>query len=629
MSMIRVQVLGATPIRVETQGVGAQGLSAYQVAAAQGFVGSEDEWLASLAADATALAEGYAADAAASATAASGSATGAAGSASASAASAATAATAATSAASAASAASGSADTAATSASAAAASATSAAGSATTATTKASEAATSAAGAAGSATSAATQATAAGSSATDAAGSATLAQQWATQTSGEVVSGQGYGARKYAIDAAASASTAAGSATDAGTSATSAAGSATSAATSASSAGTSATQAATSAGSAASSATSAATSQSAAASSATSAAGSATSAGTSAADASTSASSASTSASNAATSASEAAASATNAAASAASAAANTLSAVLTGLTQAGSRTNLSATDTILAAFGKVAKWFADLAAVAFSGAYSDLSGRPTLGTASALNVGTSANNVVQLDGSARLPAVSGALLTNLPASQDTRIPTSGNTVGRIARFTNANGTVAGTTGIYEDASGNVGIGTASPQRTLDVRGTLRQYVDSSTYYDIVQRGPGFLSFFGNGSDYALNLKTSWPQAVSIGSDNDYGSKFNVAGNVSIGSTYDATAAPTNGLIVEGNVGIGTTSPVTSLDVNGPGRFKTYTVATLPAASLGDGMTAFVSDAASALAANLGGTVSGGGSNFSPVYSRSSNWLQG
>lgn len=37
-----------------------------------------------------------------------------------------------------------------------------------------------------------------------------------------------------------------------------------------------------------------------------------------------------------------------------------------------------------------------------------------SLGTASALNVGTSASNVVQLDGSAKLPAVDGSLLTNV-----------------------------------------------------------------------------------------------------------------------------------------------------------------------------------------------------------------------
>lgn len=47
--------------------------------------------------------------------------------------------------------------------------------------------------------------------------------------------------------------------------------------------------------------------------------------------------------------------------------------------------------------------------------AYSVLSGLPTLGTAAALNVGTAASNVVQLNGSAQLPAVDGSLLTNLP----------------------------------------------------------------------------------------------------------------------------------------------------------------------------------------------------------------------
>jgi hypothetical protein len=56
------------------------------------------------------------------------------------------------------------------------------------------------------------------------------------------------------------------------------------------------------------------------------------------------------------------------------------------------------------------------LATVATSGAYGDLSGRPTLGTASAANTGTGAGNVVVLDGSARLPAVDGSLLTNLPS---------------------------------------------------------------------------------------------------------------------------------------------------------------------------------------------------------------------
>jgi len=57
------------------------------------------------------------------------------------------------------------------------------------------------------------------------------------------------------------------------------------------------------------------------------------------------------------------------------------------------------------------------LATVATTGAYSDLTGTPTLGTAAALDVGTSANNVVQLNGSAQLPAVDGSLLTGITAT--------------------------------------------------------------------------------------------------------------------------------------------------------------------------------------------------------------------
>lgn len=52
--------------------------------------------------------------------------------------------------------------------------------------------------------------------------------------------------------------------------------------------------------------------------------------------------------------------------------------------------------------------------------AYSALSGKPVLGTAAALNVGTSANNIVQLSGLGSMPAVSGSALTGLNASNFT-----------------------------------------------------------------------------------------------------------------------------------------------------------------------------------------------------------------
>jgi hypothetical protein len=62
----------------------------------------------------------------------------------------------------------------------------------------------------------------------------------------------------------------------------------------------------------------------------------------------------------------------------------------------------------------------AGLAAVATSGSYSDLSNTPTLGTAAALDVGTSANNVVQLDGTGALPAVDGSALTGVTVDLST-----------------------------------------------------------------------------------------------------------------------------------------------------------------------------------------------------------------
>ena len=130
------------------------------------------------------------------------------------------------------------------------------------------------------------------------------------------------------------------------------------------------------------------------------------------------------------------------------------------------------------------------LATVATTGAYSDLSGTPTLGTAAALDVGTAASNVVQLDGSARLPAVDGSQLTNLPSASDASETVKG--IIEIATNTEAgagsatdkalvpsnvsslsigSGQVSGlatvaTSGAYSDLSGTPTLGTAA---ALDV----------------------------------------------------------------------------------------------------------------------------------------------------------------
>jgi hypothetical protein len=113
------------------------------------------------------------------------------------------------------------------------------------------------------------------------------------------------------------------------------------------------------------------------------------------------------------------------------------------------------------------------LATVATSGAYSDLSGLPTLGTAAALDVGTTALNVVQLDASAKLPAVDGSQLTNLPSAPVTSVAGRTGAVTLSASDISGLATVA-TSGAYSDLSGLPTLGTAA---ALDVGTTALNVV--------------------------------------------------------------------------------------------------------------------------------------------------------
>lgn len=78
------------------------------------------------------------------------------------------------------------------------------------------------------------------------------------------------------------------------------------------------------------------------------------------------------------------------------------------------------------------------------------------LGTAATLNVGTSANNVVQLDGTAKLPAVDGSQLTNLPSA-----PSSGRLLRAPQTLTSGTSytTPAGCNSIYVELQGAGGGG--------------------------------------------------------------------------------------------------------------------------------------------------------------------------
>lgn len=81
----------------------------------------------------------------------------------------------------------------------------------------------------------------------------------------------------------------------------------------------------------------------------------------------------------------------------------------VTVFTEASTRSNIASGDSITTLWGKIKKFFTDLKAVAFSGAYSDLTGKPTLGDAASKAV---ANNLTTASaGSAVLDAYQGKVL--------------------------------------------------------------------------------------------------------------------------------------------------------------------------------------------------------------------------
>ena len=160
---------------------------------------------------------------------------------------------------------------------------------------------------------------------------------------------------------------------------------------------------------------------------------------------------------------------------------------------------------------------------------------------------------------------------------------------------------------IIIDASGNVGIGTTSPNQNLDIYEStsgapvegailgISGTADSSDYVGIRMgylptshlKGGIFFERTGDNAVGSLHFATNNEQnsddadladvRMTILSSGNVGigttgpqNKLDVEGTVAIGASYSGTeTAPTNGMIVQGNVGIGTASPQETLDVSG------------------------------------------------------------
>jgi hypothetical protein len=119
-------------------------------------------------------------------------------------------------------------------------------------------------------------------------------------------------------------------------------------------------------------------------------------------------------------------------------------------------------------------------------------------------------------------------------------------------------------------------------------------------------------------------------QGSRAGTDTNVG-----GGNLTINSGNGTGTGTLSTLILQSPIavgsGTGAQTQTTGLTVKaGTAVLTSYTVANLPAAgTAGAGATAFVTDASTTLLLGLGGTVTGGGANKTPVYSDGTNWIYG
>lgn len=235
---------------------------------------------------------------------------------------------------------------------------------------------------------------------------------------------------------------------------------------------------------------------------------------------------------------------------------------------------------------------------------------------------------------------------------------------GRLARW-GAAGALGQTTGLFEAADGNVGLGTSAPGCRADI--SLNSVTPPAPHLGAANT---ILRLAGADSAIAaLNIDAfaSLPTIIARRANgtaavptalNNGDVIFNFRGHGHTGSGYVSQSAgfgfiatenwsptgkgaaitfatTTNGSTAtsterarvhhDGSFGIGTAAPTALLHVNGPARIGSYTVATLPdAATVGAGTLAWVTDGSTTTRL---GAVTGGGSTKVLVGSDGASWL--
>ena len=176
------------------------------------------------------------------------------------------------------------------------------------------------------------------------------------------------------------------------------------------------------------------------------------------------------------------------------------------------------------------------------------------------------------------LPAAGGGLLASgatVGATAQRQIFTTGvgvgasppdamlGVIGADSLGTSFAGNISGATGtgLVITNAGNVGIGTTAPNGKLSVQTSARTYLGGINIIDGANTNNQF-----NIKHNATALTFGFSTAGATPIEGNFADVFSIGyTGLSVGSTYAATLAPSNGMIIQGNVGIGTTSPTAAL----------------------------------------------------------------
>ena len=213
-----------------------------------------------------------------------------------------------------------------------------------------------------------------------------------------------------------------------------------------------------------------------------------------------------------------------------------------------------------------------------------------------------------------------------------------------------------GDAGLYVE--GNVGIGTSTPGRKLEVNGRTQINIEATSpgwalllrntdathgaYWNfkvgddllvLADETSGVEEFHFDGSNASMCIGRFWAGVMDAPDDGlivrgnvgigitDPGNKLDVMGGVLIGTSYAGETAPYNGLIVAGKVGIGTSSPSYKLQVEGNAGFLSDDVYTVLSTTTTAGPITYkygVKSGATSSHINYGvyGLASGGATNY-------------